>query len=47
MSLNGIKKQSHMAGKGHNESLEIVNPFQQVKSATDSVSGHVPGNGGT
>jgi hypothetical protein len=47
MSLNAAIKQSQIAGKGHNETLEIVNPVKHTKSATDDRGGHVPGNGGT
>jgi hypothetical protein len=47
MSLNEVIKQSQIAGKGHNETLEIVNPVKHTKSATDDRGGHVPGNGGT
>jgi hypothetical protein len=47
MSLYEGIKQSQIAGKGHNETLEIVNPVEHTKSATDDTQGHVPENGGT
>jgi hypothetical protein len=47
MSLSGGKKEIQIAGKGHNEILEIVNPAKLMRSAVDVIRGHVPGNGGT
>jgi hypothetical protein len=47
MSLNEIKKQSQIAGKGHNETLEIVNPLGEQSDAKSVIRDHVPGNGGT
>jgi hypothetical protein len=50
MSLNeGIKQfQSQAnAGKGNNETLEIVHPVEHTTAATDAADVHVPGNGGT
>jgi hypothetical protein len=42
-----MRKQIQIPGKGHNEILEIVNLMKHTTPATDSVDGHVPGNGGT
>jgi hypothetical protein len=47
MSLNEIKKESQIAGKGHNETFAIVIPLAHMKFLTETVDGHVPGNGGT
>jgi hypothetical protein len=47
VSLNHIIKNIAIAGKGQNETLEIVNPVKHTKSATDAIDGHVPENGGT
>jgi hypothetical protein len=40
-------KEIQIPGKGHNETLEIVNPLKHMTAATDAVDGHVPKNGGT
>jgi hypothetical protein len=45
--LNGIKKSWQIAGKGHNEIFEIVNPMEHTRPVTVSVDGHVPETGGT
>jgi hypothetical protein len=47
VSLNEIKKQFQIAGKGDTETLEIANPMEHTTVATDDTSGHVPENGGT
>jgi hypothetical protein len=47
MSLNEEIKQYQIAGKGQNETLEIFNPMERTKSATDDTGDHVPENGGT
>jgi hypothetical protein len=47
MSLNEIKKQMQIPGKGHNEIFEIVNPMKHTRIATERLDGHVPENGGT
>jgi hypothetical protein len=47
MSLNEAKKQSQIAGKGHNETLKIVNPLVEQSDAKSVIRDHVPGNGGT
>jgi H2-forming N5,N10-methylenetetrahydromethanopterin dehydrogenase-like enzyme len=47
MSLNGIEKQFQVAGKGHNEILEIFNPLEHTRNVTKAVVDHVPENGGT
>jgi hypothetical protein len=47
MPSNDIKKDVQLAGKGHNETLEIVNPVEETRIAAESVDVHVPGNGGT
>jgi hypothetical protein len=47
MSLNEIKKQCQIPGKGQNETLEIVNPLNDAWIAVDAVDGHVPENGDT
>jgi hypothetical protein len=47
MSLNEIEKERQIPGKGHNETLEIVNPLNDTWIAVDAVDGHVPENGGT
>jgi hypothetical protein len=47
MSLNEGIKQSQIAGKGHNETLEIFQPLEHTTAATEAVDVHVPGNGGT
>jgi hypothetical protein len=47
MSLNEIKKEIQIAGKGHNVIFEIAIPMKHTSAATNSVDGHVPENGGT
>jgi hypothetical protein len=47
MSSNGMKKESQFAGKGHNVTLEIINPVNHTRTANEKVDGHVPGNGST
>ena len=47
MSLNEIKKEIQIAGKGHNVIFEIAIPMKHTSAATNRVDGHVPGNGGT
>jgi hypothetical protein len=47
MSSNGMKKESQIAGKGHNMTLEIVNPVNHTRTASEKVDVHVPGNGST
>jgi hypothetical protein len=47
MSSNDIKKQSQIPGKGHNETLEIVNPLEHMLAAKNVIKDHVPGNGDT
>jgi hypothetical protein len=47
MSLNEIKKEFQIAGKGHNVALAIVIPLAHMRFLTENVDGHVPENGGT
>jgi hypothetical protein len=47
MSLNEIKKEFQMAGKGHNTTFEIAIPLTHMRFLTENVNGHVPENGGT
>jgi hypothetical protein len=47
MSLNEIKKQFQIAGKGHNVLFEIAILMKHTTTATHSVDGHVSENGGT
>jgi hypothetical protein len=49
MSFNDAIKQSQIAGKGHNETLEFVNPLEEHSDAknVNENDGHVPENGGT
>jgi hypothetical protein len=47
MSLNEIKKESQIAGKGQNVIFEIAIPMKHTSAATNSVDGHVSENGGT
>jgi hypothetical protein len=42
-----MKKESQIAGKGHNETLEIVNPLKHTKIAIVVAGRHVSENGGT
>jgi hypothetical protein len=44
--IEGIKP-SQIAGKGQNETLEIVHPVEHTTAATEPDDIHVPGNGGT
>jgi hypothetical protein len=36
-----------IAGKGQNETLGIVNPLKEARTANNDVQLHVPENGGT
>jgi hypothetical protein len=45
--LKEIQKQIQIPGKGHNETLEIVNPLKHMRAVAVIVQGHVPENGGT
>jgi hypothetical protein len=47
MSLNKIKKESQIAGKGHNATFEIFIPLAHIWLLTENVDGRVPENGGT
>jgi hypothetical protein len=47
MSLNEIKKEFQIAGKGHNVIFEMAIPMKHTSAATNSVDGHVSENGGT
>jgi hypothetical protein len=47
MSLKEIKKEIQIAGKGHNVTLVIVVLLEHMSVTTETVGGHVPGNGGT
>jgi hypothetical protein len=47
VSLIDIKKEFQMAGKGDNETLEIVNPLEHTQSIKTVTGTHVPENGGT
>jgi hypothetical protein len=47
MSSNGIIKQIHIAGKGHNETLEIAITLKNTRAAHNVIQDHVPENGGT
>jgi hypothetical protein len=47
VSLKEISKEMEIAGKGQNETLEIVNPLRRTKIAKNDTRGHVPENGGT
>jgi hypothetical protein len=47
MSLNEIKKEFKIAGKGHNEILRIVNQVEDMHSLAVDVRDHVPEKGGT
>jgi hypothetical protein len=47
MSSNEIKKESQIAGKGHNVIFEIGILMKHTSAATNSVDGHVSENGGT
>jgi hypothetical protein len=46
MSLNEIKKECQIAGKGHHETFEIAILMKHTSAATNRVDGHVPENGG-
>jgi hypothetical protein len=41
------KKHFQIAGKGHNKTLEIVKPVEELTVANGAVEIHVPENGGT
>jgi len=47
MSLNEIKNDSQIAGKGHNELYDFSNPVKHTRLANNVVKSHVPENGGT
>jgi hypothetical protein len=47
MSLNEIKKEFQIAGKGHNEILEIVDLLEEQRIVTAVTGAHVSENGGT
>jgi hypothetical protein len=47
MSLNEIKKEIQIAGKGDNAMLEIVDRMEHTPSVAAAVKNHVPGNGRT
>jgi hypothetical protein len=47
MSLNEIKKEFQMAGKGQNATFEIAIPLAHMTLLTENVDGHVPEYGGT
>jgi hypothetical protein len=47
MSLNEIKKEFHIPGKGHNVIFEMAIPMKHTSAATNRVDGHVSENGGT
>jgi hypothetical protein len=47
MSLNGIKKEWQIPGKGQNETLEIVNPVEHTKTANVIIRSHMSENAGT
>jgi hypothetical protein len=47
VSLNEIKKEFQIAGKGHNLIFVITIPVKHMRAATNSVDGHVSENGGT
>jgi hypothetical protein len=45
-ALNESKKQSENSGKDNNELLEISNPLEQTRAATNACQRHVPENRG-
>ena len=47
MLSNEITQEMQITGKVHNEILEIVNPLEHTRAATEPVDVHVPENGGT
>jgi hypothetical protein len=47
VSLNERIKQIQIAGKGHNETLEIFDPVEDTRVAIKSVDTHMSENGGT
>jgi hypothetical protein len=47
MSSNEGIKQFQIAGKGRNETLEIVHSLEHTTAATEAFDVHVPENGGT
>jgi hypothetical protein len=47
VSLKHIRKTNAIAGKGHNEMLEGVNPVEHTRATNNEVDVHVPENGGT
>jgi hypothetical protein len=47
MSLNEIKKESQIAGKGQNVTYEIAILMKNTSAAKNDIDAHVPENGGT
>jgi hypothetical protein len=47
LSLNEMKKELPIAGKGQNVILEIAILMNHTRSAKNDIDGHVPENGGT
>jgi hypothetical protein len=47
MSLNEIKKEFEIPGKGHNVTFEIAILMKHTCAAKNDVDSHVSGNGGT
>jgi hypothetical protein len=47
MSLNEIKKQFRMAGKGHHVIFAIAILMKHTRSAKNDIDGHMSENGGT
>jgi hypothetical protein len=47
MSLNEMKKECQIAGKGHNVTFEIAILMIHMCAAKNDIDGHVPENGGT
>jgi hypothetical protein len=45
MSLNEIKKQFQIAGKGENATFVIVIPLAHMRFLTENVDSHVPEDG--
>jgi hypothetical protein len=47
MSLNEIKKQSQIPGKGQNVTYEFTIPLEHTRLVAVNAGDHVPENGGT
>jgi hypothetical protein len=47
MSLNEIKKELRIAGKGHIELREVSNPVKRMRSAKNVIDTHMPENART